>query len=270
MSGSPQPRMLQGEILNLSRDGAYSRMIVACEACTPAEPGQFYMIGPGRVEDPPADPLLLRPISVLAQAPGELHFLIKAQGRVTAWMTSAGAGTPLRLLGPLGRPFSREASPQPVLVGGGVGLPPLHFLSRELSAAGLKHRLLLGFNSAEEIPGELLDELEAPVEIATLDGSRGHRGNPVELLAGDRAPARIQACGPGSMMEALRAAAREDDRLELSLEEHMACGVGICRSCVTPVRDGEGWRYARVCREGPVFDAGELWTGPLDEEDGRG
>jgi len=265
-----QARMLQGEILNLSRDGAYFRMTVACETCAPAEPGQFSMIGPGRVEDPPLDPLLLRPISVLAQRPGELHFLIKALGRVTGWMASAGPGTPLRLLGPLGRPFSREAEPEPVLVAGGVGLPPMHFLSRRLSAAGVKHRLLLGFNTAGEIPEALLAELEAPVEVATLDGSRGHRGNPVELLAGDRPPARIQACGPGPMMEALRAAARDDDRLELSLEEHMACGMGICRTCVTPVREGDGWRYARVCREGPVFDAEELWSGPLDEEDGRG
>jgi dihydroorotate dehydrogenase electron transfer subunit len=71
------------------------------------------------------------------------------------------------------------------------------------------------------------------------------------------------------MMEALRAAAREDDRLELSLEEHMACGAGVCRTCVVPLKDGESWRYGRVCREGPVFDADELHHGSLDEEDGH-
>ena len=86
---------------------------------------------------------------------------------------------------------------------------------------------------------------------------------------GERPAARIQACGPGPMIDALRAAARDEDVLELSLEEHMACGVGVCRSCVVPVREGDGWRYARVCREGPVFEADRLYAGPLDEEDGH-
>lgn len=269
MSQALRAELLQGEILNLSRDGAYHRMIVACEAGEPSRPGQFYMLGPGRLEDPPLDPLLLRPFSVLAERPGELHFLIKVVGRVTGWMASSGAGTPLRMMGPLGRPFSETASPEPVLVGGGVGLPPIHFLSRRLSEAGIAHRVLLGFNSGEEFPSELVGELAVEAEICTVDGSLGHRGNPVERLAGERPPARIQACGPGPMIEALRAAARGEDVLELSLEERMACGVGVCRSCVVPVREGDGWRYARVCREGPVFEADRLYAGPLDEEDGH-
>lgn len=260
----------EGRVAALARDGSlFRRLDVGADDPAPASrPGQFYLVGPGRPSDPPRDPPLLRPLSVLDESAGRPAFLFKVVGRGTAALAGLAPGDPLRLLGPLGTAFTADGALPPVLLGGGVGVPPLCFLSRILSEAGRPHRVLFGFGTADEAPRDLLDGLAADVEICTLDGSAGFAGNPVEKLraGGAREPALLQACGPAAMLDAVRAAALPGDRVELSLEERMACGTGICRGCVTPVADGAGgWRYAAVCREGPVFDAADLWTGPLED-----
>ncbi|MBN2171920.1 MAG: NAD-dependent dihydroorotate dehydrogenase B electron transfer subunit [Candidatus Krumholzibacteriota bacterium] len=263
----------EGRVVALARDGTlFWRLDVASASpAPPARPGQFYLVGPGRPADPPRDPPLLRPLSVLDETGGRPAFLFKVVGRGTAALADLAPGDPLRLLGPLGTAFAAGDGPAPILLGGGAGVPPLCFLSRILTEAGRGHRVLFGFGTAPELPRALLDGLAADVEICTLDGSAGFAGNPVgKLLAGGgRPPARLQACGPAAMLDAVRAAALPGDRVELSLEERMACGTGVCRGCVIPVADGKGgWRYAAVCREGPVFDAADLWTGPREDPAG--
>ncbi len=244
----------------LRRDGElYWDLDLSLPESPAASPGQFAMIAPGEGEDATA-PLLPRPLSILADAPGRQRFLFKVFGRGTVRLAALRAGDSLRLLTPLGRPFTRDEGLETVLVGGGVGIPPLHFLSRRLGAAGIDHQLIFGFNTAAEIPERLLGELDREPRLCTLDGSRGFAGNPVELLQRERngAPLRIRACGPTPMLAALKAAIQADDQLELSLEERMACGVGVCRGCVVPVKADGGWRYETGCREGPVFDAARL------------
>ncbi|MBM4118966.1 NAD-dependent dihydroorotate dehydrogenase B electron transfer subunit [bacterium] len=241
-------------------DGAlYWDLRVEAEGLPAGEPGQFALLAsaaPGAW-----DPLLPRPLSLLDAGAGWQRFLFKVAGRGTALLAALRAGDAVGLVGPLGQPFGgREGEPtgETVLVGGGVGIPPLHFLARRLAAAGRPCRVLFGFNRAAEIPAALLAELGA--ELLTLDGSAGQRGNPVARLVETRgaAPLAIKACGPAPMLAALRAAVRPGDALELSLEERMACGVGVCRGCVVSVKDGAGWRYATICREGPVFDVAAL------------
>jgi len=262
-------RFCEGRVLALREESSvYLSLRVRAESTLSASrPGQFFLVGLGGERPFPNDPLLLRPMSVLADSEAGLSFLFKIVGRGTRALAALKPGDVLRLLGPLGRPFSVLADPPPLLVGGGVGIPPLIFLAHHLSAAGIGHRGVFGFNTATEIPRALLSELKTAPEICTLDGSEGFRGNPLELLGreAERPPARVQACGPAGLLKALSAARRAGDAMELSLEERMACGVGVCRGCVVPLSAGEGdWRYGTVCREGPVFEESELHGGALD------
>lgn len=258
MSGELSAAYRSGRVRALKRDGLYYHLSMEAPGLAPSEPGAFFMIGLGEIESPAPDPLLMRPMSVLNHDGDFVDILFKVVGRGTELLAAAEPGDSLRLLGPLGRPFSRAAQPQPILVGGGAGVPPLCFLSRRLSAEGIAHRVLFGFNSADDVPDSALSKLSQEPEIFTLDGRRGQKGHPVAALAGDREAGRIQACGPGPMLEALKKVRQPGEAMELSLEERMACGMGFCRGCVRPVATGDDWRYATVCREGPVFDADDL------------
>ncbi len=252
----------RGRVVSIARDGSlYWRLLVEAENLPESAPGQFAMLGRSA-----SDTLLPRPISILGAGPDRLDFLFKVFGRGTAQMSALRSGDSISLLTPLGKPFSQEASPHPFLIGGGVGIPPLYWLSRELSEQAIAHRVVFGFGTESEIPKGLLAELVQEPELCTLDGSRGFKGNPVDYLRGEQGHAsmRVQACGPTPMLDALKSAVRAGDLLEISLEERMACGVGVCRGCVVPVKRGDDWAYATVCREGPVFEASELAEVPRD------
>lgn len=266
MSAALEAIYARAEVRAVRADGLYFHLELDLPSFPKADPGQFIMMGPGDPEAAPADPLLMRPMSILAQEPGRLSILFKKVGRVTAMLAEASPGDALRLLGPLGRAFTIATAPPPILVGGGAGVPPLCFLSRRLSGAGIAHRLLFGFGQAADLPLRAIESLDLAPEIFTLDGSLGRAGHPVMALAEDRPAGRIQACGPPAMLEALKKAALPGEALELSLEERMACGMGFCRGCVVPVADGDSWRYATVCREGPVFDAADLADSALSVE----
>jgi dihydroorotate dehydrogenase electron transfer subunit len=257
----------RASVASLSRDGClYWRLRLEAPDLPEAAPGQFAMLGTQSAGLANPDPLLPRPISILGAGPGWQEFLFKVFGRGTSLISSLRPGDEISLLTPLGKTFSQEASPHPFLMGGGVGIPPLHWLSRELSEQAITHRVVFGFGTVAEIPETLLAELAQEPELCTLDGSRGFHGNPVDYLRGEQGHAnmRVQACGPTPMLEALQGAVRPGDLLELSLEERMACGVGVCRGCVVPVKRGDDWAYATVCRQGPVFDAAELAEVPHD------
>jgi dihydroorotate dehydrogenase electron transfer subunit len=249
---------LGARVRSVKRDGLYFHLDIELPPLAQAEPGQFIMLGPGEVDSQPDDPLLMRPMSVLAHEAERMEILFARVGRVTSTFAAASPGDSLRLLGPLGKPFTQAASPLPILVGGGAGVPPLCYLSNRLGAAGIAHRLLLGFNRADDVPRDVLATLISEPEIFTMDGGLGREGHPVAALADDREDGRIQACGPPAMLDALKRVRREGEPMELSLEERMACGMGFCRGCVTPVKDGDAWRYASICRQGPVFDVDDL------------
>ena len=210
-------------------------------------PGQFVQIAvPGFY--------LRRPVSVCDWDDKTLTLVIKVLGQGTARLRGMREGETLDVLSGLGNGFDPGALPgRPLLVGGGVGLPPLLGLARALREAGREPILLAGFNTASEV--FLLDRFEAlgvPVTLATMDGSAGVKGLVTDALAG-LAFDSLAACGPLPMLKALRHALPGVPGL-YSLEERMGCGFGACMGCSIMTREGP----KRVCKEGPVFRGEEL------------
>ncbi len=216
-----------------------------------AEPGQFVM-----VRSPESwDPLLPRAYSVYDADAGWLEILYRVVGRGTRRLDEHAVSSRLRVWGPLGNAFTPPPTRRAVLVGGGVGVPPLVFWARRLAERGQTDslRALIGAANAEYLIGiERLGSLGAEVRTATDDGSAGHRGYVTELLSAlpDEA-IDVYACGPMGMLAAVaRVCANRGWRSELALEAPMACGMGACLGCTVPSSDGG---YLRVCTDGPVF-----------------
>lgn len=212
-------------------------------------PGQFVQIRlPGFY--------LRRPISVCDWQSGEkgtLDLIYKVVGHGTEAMTALAPGTELDVLPGLGNGFDVEACPSDaLLVGGGVGTPPLYGLCKALVRQGKAPRVILGFNTAQEIFWK--NEFEAlgvPVTVTTVDGSAGTRGF-VTAAMSEREP-YVCACGPKPMLRAVYGACADG---QFSFEERMACGFGVCMGCSIQTVSGP----RRVCKDGPVFCREEiLW-----------
>lgn len=197
--------------------------------------------------------------------------LVEVVGRGTALLEQKSPGETLMVLGPLGVPFDLpEAGAETgehLLVMGGVGSAPFPSLAEALLERGQRVRAFVGARTADALLCvEDFRELDVPVEVATDDGSEGYHGfvvGPLEryLDGGGGDGARLYACGPTPMMRAVHdIAVAANLPLQVSFEAPMACGIGVCLSCVLRVVDesAEGWRYARCCREGPVFDSRKL------------
>jgi dihydroorotate dehydrogenase electron transfer subunit len=242
--------------------------VLTFDAAIPAAPGQFAMI---RGAAWGQAPLLPRPMSLLTG--GERpSILIKVVGEGTRRLAHASPGEPFDLLAPLGVPFSPPAAGQrAVLVAGGVGVAPLLFLARELSAgpAGPRPLALYGARTSADLP--LADELgrAAELRVATEDGSRGVHGRVTLLLEAaldelgspaEEAPVIVFTCGPEPMMAAVAAiCCARGVACQVSLETPMACGYGVCLGCAVPRADGSGYLYA--CTEGPCVDARSIAWG---------
>ena len=239
--------------------GAY-RVLEAADPAGPQPwPGQFYMLaaveGWGAGED--ERPFLPRALSFLDACDGALSFMLEDVGPGTARLCELRVGDELWLLGPLGIGFTAPASAgRALLVGGGIGVPPLSAWSRELAEQGVEAEALLGFRDGAHAEGARL-LAGVPASVATDDGSVGHHGLVTDLLSAaldDDPDAMVYACGPPAMLEAVRAlCAARDVPAQLALEAGMACGFGACYGCVVPLREGG---YIRLCVDGPVLDAG--------------
>jgi dihydroorotate dehydrogenase electron transfer subunit len=222
-----------------------------------ARAGQFTMLRGAEWGDAP---LLPRPMSYLT-AGTMPSVLIKVIGEGTARMARASPGEPFTLLGPLGNTWQPPLPDRrPLLVAGGVGIAPLLFFARELSAAGVRPLAIYGGRTARDLPLE--DELVevADVHVTTEDGSRGHRGRVTDALPGlASAETQIYACGPDRMMAAVAAQCAERHLLcAVSLETPMACGYGVCLGCPVPLTDGS---YLYACMQGPCVDASRVAWG---------
>jgi dihydroorotate dehydrogenase electron transfer subunit len=221
-------------------------------------PAQFVMVSCGTDQDP----LLRRPFSVHGkQAGGCIQLLFKIVGRGTALLAQTRVGQDLSLVGPLGRAF-RPPPPtgEVCLVGGGLGIAPLFFLAQWLLEQGTTPLVLLGAGSAVELSQLRQDfhELGCSVHLSTDDGSLGHHGLVTELLpALSDKVGKLYACGPVPMMAAVARFCGDRIACEVSLETHMACGLGACLGCAIPV-PGRSDAYWHVCKHGPVFDAAEV------------
>jgi dihydroorotate dehydrogenase electron transfer subunit len=222
-----------------------------------AEPGQFVMVRGAEWGDAP---LLPRPMSYLT-AGTTPSILIKLLGEGTVRMARAEPGEPFSLLGPLGRPWrAPNAARRPILVAGGVGVAPLIFLARALAARGLSPLSLYGGRSARDLPlDDVLSDL-GELQVATEDGSRGHKGRVTELLPELLGSGvEVYTCGPDRMMARVaELCAARDVPCEASLETPMACGYGVCLGCPVPTSDGQ---YLYACVHGPCIDSRRIdWT----------
>ena len=219
-----------------------------CGDTTGILPGQFVNI---RVEGH----FLRRPISVcnvehpLNNATPLLTIIYKVVGVGTEAMSRLPIGTQLDVLTVLGNGYDlSKAGDSPLLVGGGVGVPPMYMLARQLREAGKAVRVILGFNTKDEVfYEEEFRALGCDVTVTTVDGSHGVKGFVTNALDGQQS--YYYTCGPLPMIKALLQAAGTHG--EVSMEERMGCGFGACMGCTIQTTQGP----KRVCKEGPVFPA---------------
>lgn len=203
---------------------------------------------------------LRRPISVCDVTEGGqdgktiLTLIYKVVGAGTQEMTTLRSGAVLDLLAPLGNGYDlMKAGSRPLLIGGGVGIPPLYLLAKQLRAQGKEVQVVLGFNTAAEM--FYINEFEAlgcAVSVATADGSAGVRGYVTDAVPAAYSETYYYACGPLPMLQSV--IRRLGTCGEMSMEERMGCGFGVCMGCSIQTSDGP----RRVCTDGPVFPAGEL------------
>ena len=205
-------------------------------------PGQFVNI---RV----AGQFLRRPISVCNITDGVLTIIYKVVGVGTEAMSKLAEGTQLDVLTVLGNGYDlSKAGDAPLLVGGGVGVPPMYMLARQLREMGKAVRVILGFNTKDEVfYEEEFRALGCDVTVTTVDGSHGVKGFVTNALNGKQS--YYYTCGPLPMIKALLQAAGTHG--EVSMEERMGCGFGACMGCTIQTTQGP----KRVCKEGPVFPA---------------
>ena len=198
---------------------------------------------------------LRRPISVFDCEDGILSIIYKVVGKGTEKMTTLPVGTALDVLTGLGNGYNLEkVGEKPLLVGGGVGVPPLYYLAKKLIEAGKKPEIIVGFNTAAEIFGvEFFEELGLKVTVTTVDGSVGVKGfvtNALEAIDYDY----VCTCGPEPMLGALYRATECTG--QYSFEERMGCGFGACMGCSCKTVTG----YKRICKDGPILEKEEiLW-----------
>ena len=222
------------------------RMVLQGDTSAITAPGQFVQVQvPGFY--------LRRPISVCDWDSETLTLVYKVVGNGTDAMCRMSPGTELDLLTGLGNGFDiTRCGERPLLIGGGVGLPPMVGLCRCLMQAGKHPTVLAGFNTADEVfLREDVEKLGAPFVLATMDGSAGIKG-----LVTDALPeidfTDICACGPLPMLKAIMNA--DDHPAQLSFEERMGCGFGACMGCSCKTLTGN----KRICKEGPVMESEEI------------
>lgn len=222
------------------------------------EPGQFFMLSVSEGYDP----LLKRPLSIYNYSPERLEFLYRIRGRGTAILSKKREGQVLSVTGPFGRPYPEpgRVEGEILIIAGGMGIASLNYLIKKFLKGPYNLRLLFGARTGEELSCLSPDIRDIPLWISTEDGSGGSYGTVIDLLKeylSESIPAVIYACGPRPVLKAVdEMAVKRGIKAYLSVEERMACGMGVCLGCVVMTKEG----YKRVCREGPVFESGEiLW-----------
>lgn len=209
------------------------------------KPGQFVEIAvPGYY--------LRRPISVSDVDNDRLTIIYKTVGKGTTAMAQMLPGEELDILTCLGNGYDlTKATEEVLLIGGGVGVPPLIYLAKKLREQNKKVHAIIGFNTKNEVfAEEVFEKLGCDVKVCTMDGSYGRQGVVTDVI---EMPAPYYfACGPMPMLRAI--AQKVGSNGQMSMEERMGCGVGICVGCSIETKNG----VKRVCKEGPVFNVEEL------------
>lgn len=257
------------EVLSVRKHGVYhSITLVAPEIAEQARPGQFV-----QVAVPSAREFILRRPFSIAEASrrggwaGTLELAFFPAGPGTSWLTEVKPHDFLDVIGPLGRgfPYPRDLT-SCLLIGGGYGTAPLYFLAKELASRRKRVDMIIGARDQHRVYKPVEGKrLSVSIGICTEDGSLGDRGRVTDLLPGMVSRAGtdvVYACGPNPMLRAVAEyCTKAGIPCQVAVEELMACGLGVCWTCVVPVirKDGKGWDNHRSCREGPVFNGARVW-----------
>ena len=257
------PVQVVAEVLATKRVGAYlSLTLVAPGVAEGAKPGQFVALAIGGHD---SSMILRRAFSIYAVKDrgvygGTVEIVFAVRGKGTEWLSRLRPHDPVDVVGPLGKPFKLPANPAVcTLVGGGYGSAPLFWLAEILRARGCKVNFVLGAASADRLFGALdAKRISTLVAVTTEDGSQGELGRVSDVLPDmiDKSGAEVvYACGPMGMLGVVAEIAESRGiPSQLAVEEAMACGIGVCMTCVLPVRGDDGrTRMVRTCVEGPVF-----------------
>ena len=254
---------VKGEVLDIRRVGAYQVLSLTAPGISDiARPGHFVTLGIGGEESS----MLLRRAFAIYQVQsrgvygGTLDIVIGVHGKGTRWLADRRRHDVIDIVGPLGRPFILPKERVPcVLVGGGYGSAPLFMLAEQLRERGCRVDVVVGAATEEKLFGVLeLKRVASTLTITTDDGSLGERGRVTDVLPAlmDRVDAAVvYACGPMPMLQRVAEVAEERQVYsQCAVEEAMACGIGVCMTCVLPVVGEDGvTRMLRSCVEGPVF-----------------
>ncbi|HYN75131.1 MAG TPA: dihydroorotate dehydrogenase electron transfer subunit [Candidatus Limnocylindria bacterium] len=258
------PVQVRGEVLQMRRIGAYHALtLVAPGVADQARPGHFVALAVG---GPTGSTLLRRAFSIYRVQErgvygGTVEIVFAVHGAGTQWMSELQPHDPVDVVGPLGRPFALPKDPvSTTLVGGGYGTAPLFSLAEQLRSRGCRVDFVIGAATEAKLFGALeAKRMSQSVAITTEDGSMGERGRVSDVL-----PALLQrsmtdvvyACGPMGMLRAVAEIARMNGaHSQVAVEESMACGIGVCMTCVLPVIGDDGQtRMLRSCVDGPVFN----------------
>jgi len=268
------------QIVSNERDtDSYFRLVVRAPKIAPLiQPGQFAHV---RVS-PLKDALLRRPFSIFQVKDDTFSILYKTIGKGTEVLALMQAGEGLSVIAPLGHGFTvpKRGGEIPLLVAGGYGMAAMYMLAQRSPQKGIA--FVGGRRRVDILCEKEFQALGWDVRVTTEDGSHGKKGLVTNLLLAELRSSRgneaqtkktktkrslltsaatsrkvkIYACGPTGMLKAVGKIA-DDFKVpaELSMDEHMCCGVGVCLTCVIPVKIGDSWEYQRTCTEGPVFDA---------------
>ena len=233
---------------NIALTDTVYRMVLAGDTSAITAPGQFVNIKLDGM-------YLRRPISVCDCVDGELTIVYKVVGKGTEEMAKMPLGTELDVLTGLGNGYDLTlAGDSPLLIGGGVGVPPMYMLAKQLYAMGRKVSVILGFNKKDEIFYEdAFKALGCEVYVTTVDGSYGTKGFVTDVMKA-LSYTYFYTCGPEPMLKAIYSVSATEG--QFSFEERMGCGFGACMGCSCKTVTG----YKRICKEGPVLKKEEiLW-----------
>ncbi|MBF9017084.1 MULTISPECIES: dihydroorotate dehydrogenase electron transfer subunit [unclassified Oceanispirochaeta] len=234
------------------------------EDCETPKAGQFLTI---KIQEQPI-PLLRRPFALSAynQEEKSASIIYQVRGTGTEILSSMKDGETLDVLSPLGNSFTMPKKKEtPLLVAGGIGLGPILYFARELDKAGYSPILVFGCRDKSLIP-DLPPLKNGRIQFCTDDGSEGFHGSSVDYLncldSSELKNAYVYSCGPTGMLKACHNfAVSKNIPSETAMEEMMACGVGACMGCVVELAEGQEKQYARVCKDGPVFQSRIIkWT----------
>ena len=237
-------------------EGIFDMWITTENVAKEAVPGQFISV---YTKD--ASKLLPRPISICEVNGNKLRIVYRVAGSGTAEFSAYEAGEKIHILGPLGNgfPLDNMEGKKAILIGGGIGIPPMLELAKQLKC---EKEIVLGYRSADTFLDKELSAL-GNVTIASDDGSIGTHGTVIDAIKANNITGDvIFTCGPTPMLRAIKAYAAENNiEAWVSLEEKMACGIGACLACVcksTEVDDHSMVHNKRICKDGPVFNATEV------------